>query len=152
MNQLFTSTDSQTLHSKHCTKCRELKPFSAFLKEPNRDDGLRGECKACRSAYCKSRRETMRENHKRFLARNPGKSYQYTAAWNAKHKEQVKTQWLVSRAVRRGDMVREPCWVCGAEAEAHHPHYGEPLMVSWLCRKHHLEAHGIVRAIRRDGD
>jgi hypothetical protein len=145
MNQIFAEAASQTLHAKRCTKCGELKPFTAFHKEPNRDDGMRGECKACRSDYCKANRDRRREAVRRFLAKNPGKASAYTAAWNSKHKDQVKTQWLVSRAVRRGEIVREPCWVCGEKAEAHHPHYGEPLMVSWLCRKHHLEAHAMAK-------
>ncbi len=35
---------------------------------------------------------------------------------------------------------RQPCW-CGEPGEAHHPDYGKPLNVIWLCRKHHAEIH-----------
>jgi hypothetical protein len=45
-------------------------------------------------------------------------------------------------AIARGDLVRQPCEVCGVEpAQAHHDDYSKPLDVRWLCRKHHGEQH-----------
>jgi hypothetical protein len=44
--------------------------------------------------------------------------------------------------LKRGKLTREPCVVCGNDAaQMHHPDYGEPLDVVWLCRKHHLDLH-----------
>lgn len=43
--------------------------------------------------------------------------------------------------LRRGKLTREPCLVCKAPAEMHHPDYGLPDLVIWLCRPHHLELH-----------
>lgn len=40
-------------------------------------------------------------------------------------------------AVRKGQIEREPCEVCGAEAEGHHDDYTKPLEVRWLCKEHH---------------
>ena len=46
--------------------------------------------------------------------------------------------------LRRGALTRQPCFVCDADdAQMHHPDYGEPLNVVWLCRKHHLDVHKI---------
>jgi hypothetical protein len=43
---------------------------------------------------------------------------------------------------RRGKLIPEPCSVCGNEkAEMHHPDYGRPLDVEWLCRSCHLVVH-----------
>jgi len=42
---------------------------------------------------------------------------------------------------RRGKLIAEPCRICGAAAEMHHPDYGQPLNVEWLCRAHHLQLH-----------
>ena len=51
----------------------------------------------------------------------------------------------VQRALARGDLVREPCRICGTSpAEAHHylgyarEHW---LAVEWLCDQHHSDAH-----------
>lgn len=47
--------------------------------------------------------------------------------------------------VRRGKILVMPCWICGSEAEVHHPDYNNPLEVVWLCRKHHLELHALEK-------
>jgi len=41
-------------------------------------------------------------------------------------------------------LVPEPCEVCGDKAERHHPDYTQPLLVKWLCRRHHAEVHHVV--------
>ncbi len=43
--------------------------------------------------------------------------------------------------VKRGLILRMPCWICNAIAEAHHEDYHNPKDVIWFCRKHHLEYH-----------
>jgi hypothetical protein len=49
---------------------------------------------------------------------------------------------LVSRALERGHLVRQPCEVCKAgRAVAHHDDYAAPLDVRWLCRSHHQLHH-----------
>jgi hypothetical protein len=45
-------------------------------------------------------------------------------------------------ALRRGLLERRPCEVCGdPKSDAHHPDYNRPLLVRWLCRRHHRAAH-----------
>ena len=46
--------------------------------------------------------------------------------------------------LRRGLLSREPCEVCGEEAEMHHDDYDKPLEVRWLCRVHHLAHHSNI--------
>ena len=43
--------------------------------------------------------------------------------------------------IRRGQIKRLPCEVCGGRAESHHPDYSNPRLVVWLCRSHHLALH-----------
>lgn len=48
----------------------------------------------------------------------------------------------VRHAVKRGDLVRQPCEACGSAAvEAHHDDYSKPLAVRWLCRLCHVAHH-----------
>lgn len=55
----------------------------------------------------------------------------------------------VRAAIRDGLLEKKPCAICGcAGAEAHHEDYDKPLDVIWLCRSHHLEAHG-CRVVNR---
>jgi hypothetical protein len=53
----------------------------------------------------------------------------------------------VNRAVYYGELVRQPCEVCGATegVEAHHEDYSKPLDVNWLCPTHHKEADAAKR-------
>jgi hypothetical protein len=53
-------------------------------------------------------------------------------------------QKAVERAVRRGQLVAQPCEECGDEpTQAHHPSYepGKWLDVVWLCKVCHEMAH-----------
>lgn len=54
------------------------------------------------------------------------------------------------QALRRGQLERQPCEVCGEHAEMHHDDYSKPLEVRWLCKRHHAEHHRIEnQALRR---
>lgn len=65
----------------------------------------------------------------------------------------AKKRWIVANTVRRqahnkvnaairdGRLSPEPCFICGDKAQAHHPDYGRPLDVTWLCPEHHKAAH-----------
>jgi hypothetical protein len=91
---------------------------------------------------------------------NPCKR-QYHAAWVEKNRERVKElkrDWYEKNplrhsarekyrgALRSGLLVRQPCEVCGDEkVDGHHDDYTKPLEVRWLCRKHHLEYHRMIR-------
>jgi hypothetical protein len=46
-----------------------------------------------------------------------------------------------NHAIRDGKIVPQLCEVCGEKAEAHHDDYGQPLLVRWLCFKHHRQHH-----------
>lgn len=68
-----------------------------------------------------------------------------TAEEMARFRHQARARSQVQRAIRCGDLVREPCAVCGREpAEGHHDDYDKPLEVRWLCRTHHraISAYG----------
>jgi hypothetical protein len=60
-------------------------------------------------------------------------------------KNNPKAHWAhacTASALKRGLIERQPCEVCGADkTDAHHPDYDRPLLIIWLCRKHHVAAH-----------
>ena len=50
----------------------------------------------------------------------------------------------VKYALKKGKIVKLPCFVCGeVKTEAHHPSYAQDmrLCVTWLCSAHHNEIH-----------
>lgn len=49
---------------------------------------------------------------------------------------------LVAKAIKDGELVKQPCEVCGqVRVEAHHEDYDKPLEVKWFCVKHHRRVH-----------
>ena len=52
-------------------------------------------------------------------------------------------------ALRNGDVIPEPCEICGTteDIHGHHPDYSKPLEVIWLCRKHHAALHKELRSL-----
>lgn len=81
-----------------------------------------------------------RDNHK-------AKHAAYMREWRKTHRltaEQRRKDNCRSYAgiyLRNGKLTREPCFVCDAPAQMHHPDYSQPLLVVWLCRAHHLMWH-----------
>ena len=65
----------------------------------------------------------------------------FVRKWRRANPEKKRAHDAVDRAIRRGELVRGPCEVCGQRAEAHHDDYSKPLQVRWLCRGHHKAAH-----------
>lgn len=76
---------------------------------------------------------------------------------NAQHKryvhenrDKINARIKVRRALRSGRLVKLPCAVCGAaESWAHHEDYGQPLIVTWLCRQCHFDRHVERADLRR---
>jgi hypothetical protein len=64
-------------------------------------------------------------------------------------KNNPKAHWAhacTASALKRGLIERQPCEVCGADkTDAHHPDYDRPLLIVWLCRKHHVATHAEMR-------
>ena len=60
-------------------------------------------------------------------------------AYRQRHPLKVKAWNLFNNALRRGEVTRQACEVCGGTdgLQAHHENYRWPLKVRWLCREHH---------------
>jgi|HubBroStandDraft_6_1064221.scaffolds.fasta_scaffold2348298_1 hypothetical protein len=57
-----------------------------------------------------------------------------------KKKHQARTK--ANLYLRRGNIKKEPCSVCGnPKSEMHHDDYDKALDIKWFCRVHHIEYH-----------
>lgn len=83
---------------------------------------------------------------KAYMATPEGKAAHARAVneWKAKNRVRRAAQVILGNAVKYGKVSKQPCWVCGGKAEAHHPDYDRPLDVVWLCPEHHKKAHAAV--------
>src|SRR4051794_27047026 len=103
-----------------CIRCGASNPRINWAREENTQE-RRDRARVWRQ----ENREQATANVQAYRRRHPARR----TAWNA-----------VYNAIKRGEMEKEPCEVCGnPEAEAHHDDYSKPLDVRWLCRDHHYE-------------
>ena len=142
---------------KVCKTCGELWPIYAFYKHATNTGGREGSCRACRLA---KQQKYRRKNKEAVLARsrvsarkwyqrkeNKLKKVKNFRDMRTKYPERNKARNELRNAVKAGKVVRGPCLVCGkAETEGHHPDHGFPLVVIWLCPRHHAEYHMIQKA------
>lgn len=98
-----------------CGKCEQWFPLYAFYPrtDPRYKRPVRSHCKVC--------------EYKEAIGRQGEKTF---------------ARQMVALAKRVGTLVPEPCAICGeGNVQAHHSDYTRPLDVTWLCTKHHAEAH-----------
>jgi ribosomal protein S27AE len=63
-------------------------------------------------------------------------------AWRAEDRRRSKAHKAVAKALRLGQISRQPCCRCGDEKSlAHHDDYDEMLNVMWLCQPCHKQRH-----------
>lgn len=96
--------------------------------------------------------EKAAERVKRYRETDAGKKVrqQSDARMRAKHPEKVRARTAVNHAIKAGILEKEPCERCGeTKVHAHHEDYSNPLVVMWLCQKHHQEIHNERRKLCR---
>ena len=135
---------------KRCFKCLCEKSIDDFYKHQKMNDGRLGKCKECTKADAnKHRLEKIEEirSYDRMRAAMPHRialNKSITQRWKLKYPERRSAQLALGNAVRNGSVAKQPCWVCGMKAQAHHPDYSRPLDVVWLCAPHHGQTHALV--------
>lgn len=136
--------------TKRCFKCLGDKPLAEFYRHAAMADGHLGKCKDCTKADVTQHRL---DNLARIRAYDRARASQphrvagrtlYTEQYRKEFPNRQAANAAVSRALRAGKLKRQPCWVCGEKALAHHPDYDRPLDVVWLCQPHHKQAHALV--------
>ena len=145
---------------KTCNKCKQIKAISDFYKHSIEKDGYTSVCKECTKAsvnkYAELNRKTTNLKKKIWRENNPDKMQKYYSKWaknngkkllrngkiyRDKNKEKASAHWKVAKAIKKGNIIKQPCSICGKKAVAHHPNYSLPLDVVWFCQKHHIEQH-----------
>ena len=95
--------------------------------------------------YREERREHYRELQRQSNKRRRKHRNEMMRRWwmenHEEHRRRQRCREKLWRAVKRGDVVPQPCEVCGdPKSEAHHADYEKPFDVRWLCKAHHYQA------------
>ena len=108
-----------SLQSKVCSKCREVKLFSEFVKRKTSKDGYRSECKACKKEYdakwCAANPEKVKENQAKWSAANPEKIKEYGAEWSKANPEKRRA-WSSNRRAAKLEAI--PSWLTEEDWQA----------------------------------
>ena len=159
---------------KRCFKCNKKMPLSGFYKHAQMADGHLNKCKECTKAdvikYRGDNLEKIKE-YDRNRAQQPKRKRLRKAIaekWKKdpklrKRRNELQRKWvaenslkraahvMVGKALKRGELRKGPCDVCGKKkTEAHHDDYLRPFDIRWLCKKHHTEVHVGLRNKQRD--
>jgi len=115
-----------------CPKCGENKDYEHFAMRVDRGKiGRRIVCRECQNEYFRTLKRRKGVNDKLHLA-----------AWNQKYPEKKLTHRRIYWGKKTGKVQKHCCVICGSPAsQAHHPDYTKPLLVAWLCPKHHGAVH-----------
>lgn len=140
---------------KKCTTCLEEKSLADFQVRRASPDGLTHSCKSCLRLRDALRYE--KEKPKRLAAM---KRYQKSEGGKLAH-QQANKRWqelqplrkaaaiILNNAIKYKKIIKpDLCQVpdcTETKLEGHHPDYGQPLSVVWLCNKHHRECHKIAK-------
>jgi len=133
---------------KECFKCKAVKPLTEFYKHSKMADGYLNKCKCCAKNDVSSNRSKNLSKYRAY-DRERGKLRERIKAntesnrvWRAEDKRRQFAHGAVSRAIRSGSLVRNPCERCGdPKSVAHHEDYDKPLDVMWLCQPCHKQRH-----------
>jgi hypothetical protein len=136
---------------KICAKCRIEKDLANFYLHPKTNDGYAKKCKECNKEEARARYydpETRKriKAYERLRSQYPERKKKVVEAAR-RRKIFDRSKWTarnkIANAIRNGTLKRCDCEKCGLpNAQAHHTDYTRPLQVTWLCFRHHREAHG----------
>ena len=88
------------------------------------------------------------EAKKTWSRRDPGSPPTRQLKWAEANRAKLKAQSLVRTAIQTKKLKRGCCEVCGSfRVDAHHDDYSKPLVVRWLCRRHHMLWHSAEKRI-----
>lgn len=140
--------------SKACFKCNTVKPFTEFYKHQNMADGHLNKCKICTKRDAMAHRENNLERIRQY-DRNRAKdkariraAAEVTRLWREADRRRSAAHSAVSRAIRSGTLVRQPCVMCGdVKSVGHHEDYDKPLEVVWLCQACHVRHHQLKQSL-----
>jgi hypothetical protein len=94
--------------------------------------------------------QRVRSLHKSWRESHPDRIKEYRGIWEARCKDnpeetlKVKCRKRVDHEIRHGRLTKPTiCSNClsGGVIDAHHPDYGKPLEIVWLCRACHWLIH-----------
>jgi hypothetical protein len=146
------------MKTKKCIGCKQVKNVSEFYTS---NGYYQSYCKDCKREQAYKFRDTdqsrehmrlymreYRKTHKRIRKPLSVKQRTNQQTSNSRYRtnpiNKIKrnAQQRIATLIRSERLKREPCFLCGdVNTEAHHPNYGNPLYIIFLCKSCHEKIH-----------
>ncbi len=134
---------------KRCPACDQTLPLASFGRDIHTKTGLNAYCKPCvrqkkRVAYYRDHDAMTEKKRAWYHAMSPeAKAKMYKGIELARDQKKDAARRKLNQAVKRGEIARLPCHVCGSTVciQAHHHDYSKPFDVEWMCSICHGKEH-----------
>jgi len=124
----------------NCCPCCKMF-YAAPVKELNRGRRIYCSPECCAKHFAKIGKFAG-PNNPRWIGGVSSDNMRYRRRQIERHPVEEAARRAVRNAVRRGDLIRQPCERCGSgPAQGHHEDYTKQLDVRWLCRVCHDKEH-----------
>ncbi len=97
--------------------------------------------RAQNTKYYLAHREELLEKVKAYQKENLKVNIESSRRYAQRNRKKRAAYDAVQYAIKTGKLTKKPCHCGKKKAEAHHENYNEPLLVVWLCVRHHNELH-----------
>ena len=144
-----------------CSMCKKTLPFSEYHRDRSCRRGWKYKCKRCSVLWRRNhwnvnpdvRQEHIRQGSVRAKTKSGKQSHILSVEkWKDANKIATKAQRALRSAIKRGNIVRQPCEVCGeVKSHGHHDDYSKPFAVIWLCSRHHKARHIYLNERQAEG-
>lgn len=94
-------------------------------------------CPICKINPCRKTHRYCNPCHAKKM-----REWRKTNPQNDEQRKKSNCRSYSNTYLKRGKIIKEPCLICGDnKSQIHHSDYNKPLLITWYCRKHHLEFH-----------
>lgn len=128
-------------NAESCKKYYEAHKQERLEYQKKYRETHKAEIELRKKRYNATHREQINEYWREYNKKHKAEKQERVKKYKEKYPEKIKARYTLNNALKRGELERKPCEICGGKAEAHHDNYDEPLAVKWLCPKCHAKYH-----------
>ena len=119
----------RSLPGPYCKKCWAEYQLKRYQQNPKYRHDEKKEYRKKNRPLLRKIKAKWRLNHKEEILE---KQRAYGKQYRKRNKEKIKAHYILNNAIKRGEIIRQPCEICGnIKSQAHHEDHTKPFEVHW---------------------